>query len=140
MGVVADDAPILLTISLFQPRKPSGPIAMECVKRSDQSDEQFFRLQLTELLRVDRKGESPTPGTSRDCNRTAVYARLRLNSVAKVTPKRVLSFQLHPSCEKTIVAAGDTYGNLGIWDAVSCHGDTTTKLCPKVIALSSLVS
>ena len=101
---------------------------MECANRTDHSDEQFFRLQLTEVLRIDRKGEPPTPGCNQECDRTAVYSKLRLNSVAKVTPKRILSFQLHPACEKTIIAAGDTYGNLGIWDAVSSHTNTGIRI------------
>lgn len=39
--------------------------------------------------------------------------------VAKVTPKRVCALAIHPSEQRFLVAAGSTYGYIGIWDLVS---------------------
>ena len=39
-------------------------------------------------------------------------------NVLKVVPNRITAMAVHPSCEKTIVCAGDKWGNVGFWDVV----------------------
>jgi len=36
--------------------------------------------------------------------------------VAKVTPSRVFSLAVHPGTSKLLVAVGDKWGALGLWD------------------------
>lgn len=38
--------------------------------------------------------------------------------VAKLVPHRIFSMAFHPAKYKTLVLAGDKWGNLGIWDVV----------------------
>ena len=40
--------------------------------------------------------------------------------VAKVVPERTFSVAIHPTAEKVLVATGDKWGHLGLWDVVSC--------------------
>ncbi|XP_028415093.1 WD repeat-containing protein 76-like isoform X2 [Dendronephthya gigantea] len=37
-------------------------------------------------------------------------------NVHKVVPNRITTMAIHPSCEKTVVCAGDKWGNVGFWD------------------------
>ena len=39
----------------------------------------------------------------------------------KVVPSRITAMAFHPSSEKTIVCAGDKYGNIGFWNVVSVN-------------------
>lgn len=45
------------------------------------------------------------------------YSKLSCTDVAKLVQHRITSTLVHPSEDKTIVAAGDKRGNLGIWNA-----------------------
>lgn len=38
--------------------------------------------------------------------------------VAKLVPHRIFSMAFHPAKYKTLILAGDKWGNLGIWDVV----------------------
>jgi WD40 repeat protein len=50
------------------------------------------------------------------CNRVSSLT-LREEDVAKVTYSRITALTIHPSNERTLVCAGDKYGNVGFWDA-----------------------
>ena len=39
--------------------------------------------------------------------------------VAKVVPTRSFSVAFHPTTDKVLVATGDKWGRLGLWDVVS---------------------
>ena len=39
--------------------------------------------------------------------------------VAKVVPNRSFSVAFHPTTERVLVATGDKWGKLGLWDVVS---------------------
>lgn len=41
-----------------------------------------------------------------------------MSNIAKVTPARITAMAWHPAAENLIFAAGDKYGNLGIWKVV----------------------
>lgn len=42
------------------------------------------------------------------------------SNVCKITPARITSLSWHPSAENLIVAAGDKYGNFGLWNIKVC--------------------
>ena len=45
--------------------------------------------------------------------------RMTQKRVAKVVPERTFSVAIHPTAEKVLVATGDKWGHLGLWDVVS---------------------
>lgn len=49
---------------------------------------------------------------------------LREDGIRKVVSSRVCSVAIHPSECTVLVAAGDKYGHIGLWDTVS------VLLCP----------
>ena len=51
-------------------------------------------------------------------SRAAIYSKLKLKRVAKVTPKRGTALQFHPSTSRTLVAMGDKHGNFSLWGVV----------------------
>ena len=44
--------------------------------------------------------------------------RMTEHCVAKVVPNRTFSVVIHPTVDKILVATGDKWGRLGIWDVV----------------------
>jgi len=38
------------------------------------------------------------------------------DDIAKLVPERIFSLEIHPSTSKLLVAAGDTWGRIGLWD------------------------
>ena len=46
------------------------------------------------------------------------------DDIAKLVPERIFSLEVHPSPSRLLVAAGDTWGRVGLWDVDSgdmCH-------------------
>ena len=41
---------------------------------------------------------------------------VKINNVRKVVPSRITTMAFHPSCDKTIICAGDKAGNIGVWN------------------------
>ena len=41
---------------------------------------------------------------------------VKINNVRKVIPSRITTMAFHPSCDKTIICAGDKTGNIGVWN------------------------
>ena len=41
---------------------------------------------------------------------------VREDDIAKLVPDRILSLEMHPAHTKLLVAAGDTWGRVGLWD------------------------
>ena len=44
---------------------------------------------------------------------------VKINNVRKIIPSRITTMAFHPSCDKTIICAGDKTGNIGVWNVVS---------------------
>ena len=47
--------------------------------------------------------------------------KIKEDHIAKLVPHRIFSMAFHPAKYKTLVVAGDKWGNLGIWNAVRDH-------------------
>lgn len=47
--------------------------------------------------------------------------KIKEGHIAKLVPHRIFSMAFHPAKYKTLVVAGDKWGNLGIWDVVRDH-------------------
>jgi hypothetical protein len=45
--------------------------------------------------------------------------RVSVDNVRKIVFGRITTMTFHPSCDKTIICAGDSKGNLGFWNVVS---------------------
>jgi len=50
--------------------------------------------------------------------------RITADQVAKVTPNRIFSLTVHPTERKLLIAAGEKWGGVGIWDANDFTSDT----------------
>ena len=44
--------------------------------------------------------------------------------MAKVTPNRIFSLTVHPTESKLLIAAGEKWGDVGIWDANDYTSET----------------
>jgi hypothetical protein len=45
--------------------------------------------------------------------------RVNVENVCKIVWERITTMTFHPSCDKTIICAGDRKGNIGFWNVVS---------------------
>lgn len=50
--------------------------------------------------------------------------RITADQVAKVTPNRIFSLTVHPTERKLLIAAGEKWGGVGIWDANDFTSET----------------
>eukprot|EP00026_Physarum_polycephalum_P005728 Phypoly_transcript_05766.p1 GENE.Phypoly_transcript_05766~~Phypoly_transcript_05766.p1 ORF type:complete len:358 (+),score=56.82 Phypoly_transcript_05766:91-1164(+) len=49
-------------------------------------------------------------------NNLSKYRELKVATVIKTVPDRIYNIAVHPSRERIVVAAGDTWGRIGIWN------------------------
>ncbi|XP_062998356.1 WD repeat-containing protein 76 [Elgaria multicarinata webbii] len=99
------------------PRLPPGPLQMIPADQ-DQGTEltEGFLNMWAKISQVKPKKIEKTT-----CNLESYKARLcgmilREDSVAKVVKNRIYSVAIHPSESRTLVAAGDKWGQIGLWD------------------------
>ncbi|XP_071500195.1 WD repeat-containing protein 76-like [Diadema antillarum] len=121
--------PPLYSLYLPQPsqheRKPSGPIKMEAtnVKKEDRNDEGVDFVK--GLARLAKGSKAALKVDGDDLERFAKRLQkmtMKETYLAKVVPERIFSVAVHPTCEKTIVCAGDKWGKIGVWDVNSTQG------------------
>ena len=78
-------------------------------------------------LSVDQTSEPPAAKKSKKAAGKAVKAEtvsaidpgklsLSEDDIAKLVPERIFSLEVHPEPSKLLVAAGDTWGKVGLWD------------------------
>ncbi|XP_068131074.1 WD repeat-containing protein 76 isoform X2 [Hyperolius riggenbachi] len=100
------------------PLKPAGPLQM-VPKNHEDDPEAGARLQRLWSSSSEEKIKSPNNMKIKDLKRYEEGLKrltLREKDVAKVVPSRIFSVAIHPSVNKTLVAAGDKWGNVGLWD------------------------
>ncbi|NP_001090070.1 WD repeat-containing protein 76 [Xenopus laevis] len=107
------------------PVKPPGPLEMvptnlkgDCI-----SVEEFLKTWAStskESLRSLKKQPSKDFKRYTACLQTMT---LREETVAKVVQNRIFSVAIHPSESRTIVAAGDKWGQIGLWDLADLSGN-----------------
>nr|XP_054757694.1 WD repeat-containing protein 76-like [Lytechinus pictus] len=107
-------------------RLPSDPIKMDAtnVKKEDKTD---AGADFVKGLAALAKGKKTSiKADDRDIDKFATQLqkmKTKPQYVAKVVPERIFSVVVHPSVDKTIVAAGDKWGKIGLWDVNSSKGD-----------------
>ncbi|XP_052528304.1 WD repeat-containing protein 76 [Tympanuchus pallidicinctus] len=100
------------------PQVPAGPLPMAVDGQEESSDTALLGtwLRLSEMNSNDT--EKPTCDMKR--YQAALSSMLlREDGIRKVVSSRVCSVAIHPSESTVLVAAGDKYGHVGLWDA-SC--------------------
>ena len=87
-------------------------------------DGKAFLASLKEGMKGGDTGEAPVP--LKDVEYAAKLAALEVmetDGVRKVTKERIYSLDVSPVRDKVIVAAGDKFGNFGLWAAGSSLGE-----------------
>ncbi|XP_053128443.1 WD repeat-containing protein 76 isoform X2 [Hemicordylus capensis] len=100
------------------PRLPPGPLQMIPADRDQETEltEGFLNLWARISQETLNKAEKPVA-----CNLESYKASLRRmvlreDAVAKVVKNRIHSVAIHPSESRTLVAAGDKWGQMGLWN------------------------
>ncbi|XP_059809040.1 WD repeat-containing protein 76 isoform X1 [Hypanus sabinus] len=97
----------------------SGPIKMVA---NDEEDNKVTEDLINTWLKISQ-GESQVkvkqPEELKIYKSSLKRMMIQEHLVAKVTPKRVSALAIHPSEQRFLVAAGSTYGYVGIWDLSS---------------------
>lgn len=136
-GKVVPDKPALPEPAAVErhPRKPSVPLDAAKISTGAVSAEEAaaFLARLTDL---DATAAAATPRTKASPKKRPARAEapnalpldlsgltVGEDDIAKLVPERIFSLEMHPSASKLLVAAGDTWGRVGLWDVDA--GDDT---------------
>lgn len=110
------------------PRK-IGPLEMKPCNNVEQTHSQEFIDELTVLANILEKSKENADDDAAIDPDVVSYKKamqsleITEGHVAKLVPHRIFSMAFHPAKYKTLVLAGDKWGNLGIWDVDSSKGD-----------------
>jgi len=108
------------------PRK-LGPLEMKPCNNVEETDAQGFIDELTVLAnmlhKTKEKADDAKSMNVDSYKKSLQHLKIREEHVAKLVPHRIFSMAFHPARYKTLVFAGDKWGNLGIWDVGSSKGD-----------------
>lgn len=127
--IVPESAPVQR-----QARKPSVPLDAAKISTGAVSAEEAASF-LARLGEPDKTSAPPSKKAKRgkasaEPESHASATPLDLSSlsvaeddIAKLVPERIFSLEMHPSPAKLLVAAGDTWGRVGLWD-VNAGDDT----------------
>ncbi|XP_040197414.1 WD repeat-containing protein 76 [Rana temporaria] len=98
--------------------KPPGPIEMIPLNKQDDDKamDQFMRMWTSISQETIKTPTNKTVKDLKSYEKSLKKMKLRAGDVAKVVPGRILSVAIHPSERRTLVAAGDKYGNVGLWN------------------------
>ncbi|KAM5171015.1 WD repeat-containing protein 76 [Mantella aurantiaca] len=101
-----------------QRMKPPGPIEMIPVnQQKDHSAlDQFLRMWTSISQKTVKAPTNMYENALKNYITSMKKMKLRAEDVAKVVPGRILSVAIHPSERQLLVAAGDKYGNVGLWN------------------------
>mmetsp|Transcript_17620 Transcript_17620/g.40375 ORF Transcript_17620/g.40375 Transcript_17620/m.40375 type:complete len:493 (-) Transcript_17620:119-1597(-) len=119
-GAALPDKPVLPPPAQVQRvvRKPSVPLGAAKVSTGATSSEEATAF-LARLGRVlvssatkKKKGDLEAASGTLDLGTLSVDEE----DIAKLVPERIFSVEVHPSASKLLVAAGDTWGRVGLWD------------------------
>lgn len=98
--------------------KPPGPIEMIPMNQQDddQAMDQFMRMWTSISQETIKTPTNKTVKDLKSYEKSLKKMKLRAEDVAKVVPGRIFSVAIHPSERRTLVASGDKYGNVGLWN------------------------
>ncbi|KAG8145268.1 hypothetical protein E2320_013615, partial [Naja naja] len=117
-------------------RLPPGPHPMVATVQEPETD--TFLSMWAKISQVEGKKSEKS-----SCNVESYKARLhgmvlREEHVAKVVTSRICSVAVHPSESRTLVAAGDKWGQIGLWDLDSSLENGAYVFIPHSQAVSCL--
>ncbi|XP_026565048.1 WD repeat-containing protein 76 [Pseudonaja textilis] len=117
-------------------RLPPGPHLMVATVQEPETD--TFLGMWAKISQVEGKKSEES-----SCNLESYKARLRRmvlreEHVAKVVASRICSVAVHPSESRTLVAAGDKWGQIGLWDLDSGLENGAYVFLPHSQAVSCL--
>lgn len=89
------------------------------------SSERLLNAKVTRVVFLELCGKYPVSLNKKEFSfyffsykKSLQSLRIKEGHIAKVVPHRIFSMAFHPARYKTLVLAGDKWGNLGIWDVV----------------------
>ena len=107
-------------------RKPSAPLDAAKVSTGTTSAEEISvfltRLQLAPTTTASPKKKSKQKQSVAEAGLVAAesinlgHLAIADEDIAKLVKDRIFSIAMHPSPSKVLVAAGDTWGRVGLWD------------------------
>ncbi|KAM4675404.1 WD repeat-containing protein 76 [Discoglossus pictus] len=99
------------------PLKPPGPLKMIPSNQEDTGAVEIF-LKTWKMISQEnmRNSEKPPSGNLKRYKAGLEGMTLVEEAVAKVVKNRIFSVAIHPSQSRSLVAAGDKWGQVGLWD------------------------
>ncbi|XP_070765726.1 WD repeat-containing protein 76 [Enoplosus armatus] len=94
-------------------KKPPGPLLMDPINMEEGSK---LPSQLLELCSEDSKEERKMELDLKEYRSTLKNLRITEDRVAKVVKDRIFSAAFHPCTSSLLVAAGDKWGKVGLWN------------------------
>lgn len=127
-GIALPDQPLEISQPVDEHPRKLGPLEMKPCNNVEETHAQEFVDELTVLANILHKGKEKKEDTVNDMNvetykRCLGRLKIKEDHIAKLVPHRIFSMAFHPAKYKTLVVAGDKWGNLGIWNAGSTKGD-----------------
>ncbi|XP_078283550.1 WD repeat-containing protein 76-like [Rhinoraja longicauda] len=100
----------------------SGPLKMVAIDKDSKETEDLMKTWL-EISQGKSRVKTKQPKELKTYKSSLKRMTIQESFVVKVTPKRVCALAIHPSEQRFLVAAGSTYGYIGIWDLSSQVND-----------------
>ncbi|KAJ7380972.1 WD repeat-containing protein 76 [Desmophyllum pertusum] len=128
-GVPLPDLPQEMNQPVDEHPRKLGPLEIKPCNNVEETDAQEFIDELTVLANILHKSKEKDDGDTvkevdgESYKRSLGCLKIKEGHVAKLVPERIFSMAFHPARYKTILLAGDKWGNLGIWDVGSSKGD-----------------
>ena len=136
-GQTIPDKPVVPEPPPREPRrKPSGPLDASKVSTGATADEDAAAFLARSVVKLAQDGAAinsstkPKKGKTSTLAKTSASATLDLSGlhiadadIAKLVPERIFSVEVHPSESMLLVAAGDTWGRVGMWDVDASADD-----------------
>lgn len=127
-GIALPDQPLEISQPVNEHPRKLGPLEMKPCNNVEETHAQEFVDELTVLANILHKAKENGEDTVKDMNvesykKCLGSLKIKEGHIAKLVPHRIFSMAFHPAKYKTLVVAGDKWGNLGIWDVDSTKGD-----------------
>jgi WD40 repeat protein len=112
-------------------RKPPGPIPMRSTVGTN--GEEGILTKIVDCCKPNLNQEYFSPQTEFSCeliNFRRELSKLTLSPerIAKVVPQRIFSMAIHPTGNELLLAVGDKWGNLGLWNVLSDIGSESVQV------------
>ncbi|XP_053572132.1 WD repeat-containing protein 76 [Bombina bombina] len=116
-GAPLPDKPELLEPMVEEhPMKPPGPFEMIPSNQADKETVGMFMTMWKSISQEEvRSCEKPQQGNLKKYASSLKAMTLKEEAVAKVVQNRIFSVAIHPSRSHALVAAGDKWGQVGLW-------------------------